>query len=596
MEPITTAIAVAALKKPLESVWGKLASLGATYFKKMKLYEVEVKIAERVCQLDRVRTLLTGDNPTSLSSFYYPSRVCNMENDFKVSSVSCLDDIGESGNVVLIGTVGQGKSVFLRYLAVKEALRGVRLPIFLELRSIDASNNLESVLCKALDSIGFHGIDLQGCHHLLKHGELVIFADGFDEVRRDSVLSVRNDMGKLMSHFPASRWVVSSRPGSLGRHMDTIPSVQYFRLERLRPSDFEPFMQRLGISEELVTAILKEINQSTNDIQSVLSTPLLMTLLVITFNQSNGLPSTLHDFYLLIFNVVAWRHDGLKPMYQRERATTLSTQEMQDVFESFCYFTKDFGVSLSDEQFSKGARLAANYTQRSFHPDGLRADLTESLCLMIPDGLKTAFIHKGIQEFFAATFVKNSTNDAFVQAFYANAIRGHRFYDWQQEVGFLERIDQFRYLRYFRLPAIEKTLDDLSYSENSRVTISKANLRKYCAKFGLVAIETGTGKVTIVASSEHELANVVALSFVRSVFLRLVDLEQVEYEQFNSGRILAPLKRLQWAEYYARVEETITKRAREQCAALVRERDRLRRSLAKRETSMTELLLSTVAP
>ncbi|WP_454692000.1 NACHT domain-containing protein [Achromobacter aloeverae] len=599
MDPITSGIAIAALKQPLEALWRGLTKVALDAQKKWKIDEIEAKLATRVCELDRVRTILSGDAPVPLSSFYYPSRVRSSSTGTLKNCVRTIDDIEPVGPILLSGTLGQGKSVFMRYLALMEALKGERIPVLIELRGLDAKTTLQSLLLSSLSTIGFSNIDSETLDHLLHQGKLVIFADGFDEVRREWILALRADISTLMSRHPATRWIISSRPGSLSAHLNALPSLHYYSLVPLKEEDHEPFLTKLQIEPEKRNAILNEIKKSSMDIKGVLRTPLMLTLLVATFNQSNGLPTTLHDFYLLLFNVVMWRHDGLKPMYQRERATTLSTQEMQDVFESFCYFSKDFGVSLSDEQFSKCARNSAKYTQKIFSSEGLRADLTENICLMMPDGLKTAFIHKGIQEFFAATFVKNCTVPHFIESFYKRVGTGAKLSTWQQEINFLEKIDRFRYLQHFRLPAIESSLEALGYVPGQHGSPSKANIRKFISNLAPTVVQvTNEGKSKIIGllPTDSPLYNVVTANVCSHFFPSNVSMGNDEMESIKttaSGTTHLEVIRL--STFLKEIDDTVIEGVREACAALARERAKHEKTLSGREEDLTQLLLDSVS-
>jgi hypothetical protein len=92
----------------------------------------------------------------------------------------------------------------------------------------------------------------------------------------------------------------------------------------------------------------------------------MLTLLVETFGSGAGIPNNLHDFYVSIFIVLVWRHDNLKPMFQRQRATSLSNGDLQDVFEASAFLTKEFGVSLNDEQFAEASKNAASICNKEF--------------------------------------------------------------------------------------------------------------------------------------------------------------------------------------------------------------------------------------
>src|SRR5207247_2226157 len=68
---------------------------------------------KRVKQLRQVKTILQSEREVDLMKFYHPSKVL-IGNICK--EVDKLSDLECNGNVLIEGTVGQGKTIFLRYL------------------------------------------------------------------------------------------------------------------------------------------------------------------------------------------------------------------------------------------------------------------------------------------------------------------------------------------------------------------------------------------------------------------------------------------------------------------------------------------------
>lgn len=192
--------------------------------------------------------------------------------------------------------------------------------------------------------------------------------------------------------------------------------------------------------------------------------------------------------YESMFLFLVYRHDETKLSYIREKATSLSNTELQEAFEHFAFLTKQYGVSLSDEEFSLCSKGAAKLTRLSFTPEGFRTDLTEIVCLMQRDGVRTAFIHRSIQEFFAAFFLKHLEKEDAVKKIY-EGIKGGQIYAWAQELKFLEQIDKYRYIEYYRLPAVRKLLQSCEYNSTGRVPVTKANFLKHLSGQPIVMVD-----------------------------------------------------------------------------------------------------------
>jgi NACHT domain len=488
--PILTAGAIAltykTLEKPLNDLYGTSITSLKVLSKKWKMSGKRDSLVQSINETERTRTIFSA-TPVPLSSFYYPSKINDHRSSKPARLVENLDQITVDKNILLLGTVGQGKSILMRYLCIQELKQGKKIPIFLELRTLETKDTVQSKLIETLDILGFDDIDQQAFDDLLNHGCFIFFLDGFDELKRELALAVQSELSRLMTKTTNTRWVISSRPGSLSSHISGLPRLHPVSIHPLADDDFDPFLKALNVKTEIREQLVKAIMSSPSEIKGVLKTPLMLTLLNLTFGTSTHIPDTLHEFYESMFLFLVYRHDETKPGYVRQKATQLSNAELQDAFEYFSYLSKDYGVSLSDEDFNICAKNTSKLTTLTFTPDGFRTDLTETICLMQRDGIRTAFIHRSIQEFFTAFFIKHLGAEGTVKSIYER-IKGAALTNWQQELRFLEQIDKYRYIEYHRLPAINKFLLDCGFKPNSKIAVTKDSFIKYLASQPILAI------------------------------------------------------------------------------------------------------------
>jgi hypothetical protein len=98
-----------------------------------------------------VKTIWRYEEAVSLNSFYYPTQI---EINQKRKNISTIDEFPRDKKAVIQGTVGQGKSIYLRYLCVQELFRVEYIPIFIQLRHIDKETKLEDLIFSTLSSMG----------------------------------------------------------------------------------------------------------------------------------------------------------------------------------------------------------------------------------------------------------------------------------------------------------------------------------------------------------------------------------------------------------------------------------------------------------
>jgi hypothetical protein len=436
---------------------------GATHFSK--------KLARQISEIDSVRTIWSPEKNVSLRSFYYPSKL-QVPRDAPIK-INSLIELGE-GSVVIQGIVGQGKSVFLRYLSLQEILRteNPRLPVFLELRKVTKSSPLVPSLFRALSAYDIT-VDDATFDYLARSGRMVLILDGFDELESSLVRETTLELEHLSQKYPDLQIVVSSRPNN------EIQKLNAFRIMEIAPldqSDYSPFLRSLGLSAVRVADIAHAVRSSPNKVAELITTPLMLTLVVFVYESEKQIPPDLPEFFERLFYTVFTRHDKLKAAFEREHHSGLSERKLQALFEAFCFMSLQLGSSrtLSAEKFTEAFELAQDYVEGSACKEtSFKKDITKVACLMLEEGVgETTFLHKSIAEYHAAAFVKSS-DDQFAERFYSEA--SESWEHWQECLRFLHSIDPYRFAKYFALSNLDKSLN---FFENLSKCTNGKSVRK----------------------------------------------------------------------------------------------------------------------
>lgn len=344
---IIPSIAAAALRKPLEDIY--TASKDALR-RKLRVITTEAglrDIQKSIKSVQKVKTMWRIDKEVPLTSFYYPSRMIMGKLPKPIASVA---EVSTTENFVIQGTVGQGKSIFLRYLCLKELASSQRVPIFAELRRYKPAESFTQFLISATMLYRIP-CDESIFEHLAESGKVVLLLDAFDEVEQDAVTQVLSELEALVQRYPRLQIVVTSRPDS---GIERSPHFRVYKLAPLTEDDHKPFLERIVDERQRVDEIILAIKKSKDEIRSLLTTPLLLTLLVIIYNSTQEIPDSLSDFYDALFYTLLTRHDKSKPGFRRKRETGLSDSELRKLFEAFCYAARQ-----QDQLVLKESALAA---------------------------------------------------------------------------------------------------------------------------------------------------------------------------------------------------------------------------------------------
>jgi hypothetical protein len=442
--------AVSAVSKVLapfvKSIYDELSGKVKVAFEMWKSKSGAELVARYYHRLSQVKTIWARDDAVSIDDFYYPSRLVGHKDEKIITSI---DDISCQYFVVQ-GIVGQGKSIFMRYLALslfkKPKLKC--LPIFVELRNINEKTSLFDLICVELGGLGLEPC-LEVLNALANGDRIVLFIDGFDEAPADCISSLVREITGLQSDYPRLKIGVSSRPDNA---IQNLPGFVILRLQYLGVSDYEPFLAGIGVETVKRHLLVNAIDESPKEIKDVMNTPLMLSMVVIIYETYKEIPAYLSEFFNSLFHVVFTKHDRKKLAFSRQHFSGLTESELQHAFEAFCFVVMNsgHGRTLDLVQFDESFRKSQSYAiVKKCTLEGFRKDIVDVACLMLEEGVGlTTFLHKGILDYFAAAFVRR-TNANAVQRFYVKS--ADNFARWEHVLGFLSRIDDYRFSKFFEL-------------------------------------------------------------------------------------------------------------------------------------------------
>jgi predicted NACHT family NTPase len=445
------------LKEPAKKAFGWLFEKGKNKYDEHKLEKALNNLSDKIVKVIKVKTIYKGDDSIDLHEFYIPTRVESI-----TTSINFVNDIGEQ-SMVLEGTVGQGKSIFMRYLTSQEAKQAQRIPLFYELRRLDDNDTLTSALSKQINNwiTEFKESDFD---RVAKTGGLVIFLDGFDEVPHDKVKRLLNEIEGWCERYPNMQIIISSRPEA---DIQRSNYLKVFKLSEYRFYEQSLLIDKLVEEHESNSLLKQAIKDSNTEIQELLQTPLMVTLFVMNYRGSLEIPTNQHEFYKNLFTILISRHDKTKPGFKREANSGLNELELQEVFEEFCFITFSMDILVFDD--SKAIEVIKECLENQRISDNSRlvlSDLSKNLCLILKDGLEYTFIHKSIQEFYYASFVYNQPEMKI--EFYKDCDNGF-IANKSNILNFLESMDTYYFYKYYSIPVFTEfvRIFDISNSSNT---------------------------------------------------------------------------------------------------------------------------------
>lgn len=462
----------AAIKKAADLVISDLYSFAKTKWNEQAteaaIRASTAKLLSSVNKLKKVKTLATFHKPVDLYSFYCPSNILYDGNRYLIDSVQ---DFPFQGGAVIQGIAGQGKSIFLRHLCCYAVYSATAVPVFVELRRANENNPIWKLGAQFLKSIGFT-VTEEAFYEMLVKQKISLFLDGYDEVDDANRDSVTAEIEYLSSMNEASRILITSRPDT---GIEFCQSLTVVQLAPLVNDDYIDILKKLTKNNRLTKVIVQSVDAHSGNVKGFLTTPLMVSMLAITYEAFQKLPDTMAEFYDLVFDVLLQRHDGTKFGFNRRRKSQLNDSLFRKVFEEVCFETlknSNSGLVTKTLLFACVGGVLRRH-DKEHELDNYITDVTSVTCLILKDGTGYRFVHKSIQEYYAASHVKHRSDDN-AQKFYRklSAYNSPQVNTWRQVLRFLNEIDTVRFSRFYQIPRAREVFKKVELDPDSELRVS----------------------------------------------------------------------------------------------------------------------------
>ncbi len=424
MDIVGNEIVKSVVEKFAEPLIKQLAKLSKDEWEKFKIdfdCVFTKYLSKSYDKYSKIKTVLYKTEPQYIYDFFEPPTIHRQPDQYlETGDVNTILDISKF--IIIQGIGGIGKSTLLKHFFVNELEKKDLIPIFIELKDINAIDDdytIEDLLFCKLSNLG-STLKKEYIEYSLNSGCYLFLLDGYDEILSNKKDAFFRKLDEFCDRYTDNYYIISSRPYS-----------EFVEFQRFT------VLKALPLSEEQSVALVSKINYEQavkerfiyelqnglyDNHKSFASNPLLLNIMLLTYDNYADIPEKLHLFYSNAFETLYSKHDATKAGYKREMLSKLTYDSFRKVFAYFCFMTYLKGSTQFTYDELKDILNRIKIPRLEFGIDDYIYDIVNSLCVIYKDGFSYVFTHRSFQEYFTAVFLKE-LSDAKLQEYGVQMIK-----------------------------------------------------------------------------------------------------------------------------------------------------------------------------
>lgn len=357
-----------------------------------------------------LNTLVFKNEQRYLKELYIPLTIVKEEHHTKDRTMVKMDKypaevINEYDKILITDTAGMGKSTLTKYLFLDVIENGHGIPIYIEMRRLAKDRSILQDIQEQINSLS-KDFDHALLLRLIQTGGFVFFLDGYDEIPLGERSVVTTELQDFISKASNNIFIMTSRPEQA---LACFGDFQRFSINSLTKKEAYELLRKYDYQGTTSKRLIDELKTGQYEmINEFLKNPLLVSLLFAAFDYKHTIPLKKHIFYRQVYDAYFDSHDLSKgDSYIHDKSSGLDIDDFERVLRFVGYkslqhqkieFDKTQLLEIIDE--AKTYCLDIDFCSSNFLNDILTA--VPLFCL---DGQYYKWVHKSLQEYFAAQFI-----------------------------------------------------------------------------------------------------------------------------------------------------------------------------------------------
>jgi len=358
-----------------------------------------------------INTLVFKNEQRLLKDLYIPLTIIRDDHQRRKDKEQVKIDkypveLVRSYNKILItDTAGMGKSTLTKRLFLDVIDNGHGIPIYIEMRRLKEGRPILIEIQEQINSLSKE-FDSKLLLEFIQTGGFIFFLDGYDEISLEERISVTTNVQDFISKAGNNVFILTSRPEQA---LSSFGDFQTFSISPLTKKEAYELLRKYDNQGPTSKQLIDELKSGQYEmINEFLKNPLLVSLLFAAFDYKQTIPLKKHIFYRQVYDAYFDSHDLSKgDSYIHDKCSKLDIDDFERVLRYVGYrclryqkieFEKDALLQIINE--AKDFCLDLDFNSSDFFTDVLTA-----VPLFCKDGQYYRWVHKSLQEYFAAQFI-----------------------------------------------------------------------------------------------------------------------------------------------------------------------------------------------
>jgi predicted NACHT family NTPase len=402
-----------------------------------------------------------------------------------------LEAVNKHPKLMILGKPGAGKTTFLKHLAiqcVEGKFKPKLMPLFITLKDFAevfgqpslldyvigffASYGLEPITKeKAGNSTTFLGKQSTAVEILLNQGSVLVLLDGLDEVRATDNSRVLHQIQAFANQFHKNTFIITCRIAAKEYTFEQFTEVEIADFDNQQIATFTTKWFQAKQDPDKAETFIERLDQDKG-IRELATSPILLTLLCLVFEESGTFPANRSELYKDGLDVLLKKWDAKRNIERDQAYKRLSLKRKEDLLSQIAINTFEHGnYFFKQKEVEREINIyIRNFPDSNTEEEALQLDSEAVLkSIEAQHGLLVerargiySFSHLTFHEYFTARkLVSSSKSDVFLTQLLPYLTEKR----WQEvfllTVGMLESADEL-------LQAMKQQIDEL-VSEDDKI-------------------------------------------------------------------------------------------------------------------------------